>query len=126
MSWVSHSPRIKGARNPWGNGDGRFVYPPPSLYTGDATQPVTDGPVPTIRLEMLRDGLEDYEYFVILKRVLAEKGTKVDAALRASTAALLIVPESVSRSLTEFNTDPAAMQVHREKLARAIEALQRQ
>lgn len=123
MGWVDHESQ-KG-RLPWGNGDGRFVYPPPSLYTGDATQPVTDSPVPSVRLEMLRDGLEDYEYFVILKKLLEEKGTKLDAAHRKNATALLTVPESVSRSLTEFSTDPAAMQTHREKLARAIEALRK-
>jgi len=121
MSWVNHVGR--GERQPWGNGDGRFVYPPLSLFTGDQKHPVTDGPVPSVRLEMLRDGLEDYEYFVILKKLLAEKGSGLDAAARASADALLVVPQAVSVSLTEFSTDPAAMQAHRVKIARAIEAL---
>ncbi len=123
MSWVNHVE--KGVRQPWGNGDGRLFYPPPALFTGDRTQPVTDGPVPSVRLEMLRDGVEDYEYFVILKRLLAEKGAGLDAAARERAAALLIVPQAVSVSLTEFTTDPAAMEAHREKIARAIELLQR-
>jgi len=124
MGWVNHVE--KGERKPWGNGDGRFVYPPRSLCEGDGTQPVTDGPVPTLRLEMLRDGLEDYEYFVILKKLLADKGGEVDAFMREEYSGLLTVPSDVSEGLTSFNTDPAALEGHRIKIARAIEALKQQ
>lgn len=55
-----------GAYNPWenaesnsiSNGDGNLVYP--GTYYG------IDGPVPTIRLESIRDGMEEYEYFYLL------------------------------------------------------------
>ena len=55
-----------GAYNPWenaesnsiANGDGNIVYP--GSYYG------IDGPVPTIRLESIRDGMEEYEYFYLL------------------------------------------------------------
>ena len=119
MGWVNHVE--KGERRPWGNGDGRFMYPPLSVYEREG--PVTDGPNPTVRLEMLRDGLEDYEYFVILKKRLAEKGDGLSDRKRRKYEELLNVPQNVSKSLTDFNTDPAAIEEHREKLARAIEDL---
>jgi len=119
MGWVNHVE--KGERRPWGNGDGRFLYPPHSAI--NSNKPVTEGPVPTIRLEMLRDGLEDYEYFVILKKLLEKKGDGLNSRKRRRYGELLVVPENVSKSLTEFNTDPSAMEEHREKLARAIEDL---
>ncbi len=119
MAWVNHVE--KGEREPWGNGDGRFMYPPQSVYENDG--PVTDGPVPTVRLEMLRDGLEDYEYFVILKKLLAEKRDKLSPRKLEKYSELLKVPADVSRSLTDFNIDPSAMERHRDSLARAIEAL---
>ncbi len=46
------------------NGDANFVYP--GSYYG------IDGPVPTIRLESLRDGLEEYEYFYLLDNLYSE------------------------------------------------------
>lgn len=121
MGWSNNAE--KGERKPWGNGDGRFMYPPRSVFTEDG--PNTDDPVPTMRLEMLRDGLEDYEYFVILKKLLKKKGTKLSSRKLAKYESLLEVPSDVSTSLTEFNVDPSAMESHREKLARAIEELSR-
>lgn len=121
MCWVSGSGLAPGAKRPWGNGDGRFLYPPPRAAQ-PAKEPVLDGPVDSYRLEMLRDGIEDYEYFAMLKRALATK-RGVSAADRARYEALLKVPATVYTSLTEFATDPASMEEHRLKLARALEEL---
>ena len=121
MSWCS-SPRLgKGAKSPWGNGDGRFLYPPRTAGQPSPT-PVLDGPVDSYRIEMLRDGIEDYEYFAMLKRLL-DKRRWVPPNLRASAEALLKVPTSVYSSMTEFSTDPKPMEAHRERLARAIESI---
>ena len=110
-------------RRPWGNGDGRFLYPPEAAADGNPAAPVFDPPVDTIRIEMLRDGIEDYEYMVILKRLLAEKGAVLDAARKAQFEGLLAVPADISESMTEFTKDPAPIEAHRRKVAEAIEAL---
>ena len=121
MSWCVSATLAKGAKSPWGNGDGRFLYPPLAAARPSKT-PVLDGPVDSYRLEMLRDGLEDYEYFAMLKRLLAAR-TDLAPAARARYEALLKVPAEVYASLTSFATDPAPMEAHRLKLARAIEEL---
>lgn len=48
------------------NGEGSLLYPGDSVreYTGE---PNVDGPVSSIRLELLRKGIEDYEYIWMLK-----------------------------------------------------------
>ena len=69
--------------------------------------PVLSPPIETIRLEYVRDGLEDFEYFTILKRLDPDNP-------------LLEVPPEVSASLTQFSIDPAHMERHRRKLAAAI------
>ena len=120
MSWTTGYGLTPGTKSAWGNGDGRFLYPPLAVADGKSAQPVLDGPVESLRLELLRDGIEDYEYFVILKRLLAEKGAKLDARTRANLEALLTVPPDVSSSLTRFTRDPATLETHRDKLARAI------
>ena len=125
MSWVSEGRLAPGTKNPWGNGDGRFMYPPETAANAKPVAPVLDGPVDSIRLELLRDGLEDYEYFVILKRLLAEKTAKLDPRSRANYEALLTVPKEVSVNLTEFTHDPATLETHRDQLARAIVELQK-
>ncbi len=120
MCWVVDGALAPGTKRPWGNGDGRFLYPPEAAADGKPAAPVLDGPVETLRLELLRDGIEDYEYFVILKRLLTEKGAKLDPRARANDEALLTVPADVSASLTSFTRDPATIESHRDKLARAI------
>jgi hypothetical protein len=102
---------------PWGNGDGRIFYPPESVFeditarnTRLKSGPNFDDPVGSIRGEMLRDGLEDYEYFVILKRL--DPGNQ-----------LLKVPPTVSKALDDFSKSPVGIHVHRRLLAREIERL---
>ncbi len=110
MSWLTSYGTPKGVRRPWGNGDGRLFYPPVAL-AGGAAKAFTDGePVASFRSEGLRDGLEDYEYFAMLKRL-------------DPSNPLLKVPESVYRTMTDFSVDPSSMEAHRIKLAREIERI---
>ena len=94
----------------WGNGDGRFCYPPLAARNGRQKETVIADPVSCTRMEMLRDGIEDYEYFAMLKRL--------DGKNR-----LLAVPKNVYRAFDDYSADPIHMETHREKLAREIERL---
>ena len=50
------------------NGEGSLLYP--GDHTKEFTgQPNVDGPVSSIRMELLRDGIEDYEYLNMLKNL---------------------------------------------------------
>jgi hypothetical protein len=119
MSWTSGYSTPKGAKRPWGNGDGRLIYPPLAAADGRPAAPVLDDPVPTFRLEMLGDGIEDYEYFAMLKRRLATATPEQ----KAKYEPLLKVPETVTKTMTEFSIDPTPIEEHRVKLARALESL---
>ena len=65
------------------NGDGWLVYP--------GRKYGVDGPIGTIRLDAIRDGLEEYEYLKILDETLAECGAyyNVDVDYRASLRSTL-------------------------------------
>jgi hypothetical protein len=123
MSWVSGYSNAAGVRQEWGNGDGRFLYPPERAAGADHDGPVLDGPVDTIRWEMLRDGVEDYEYFAILRRLLESRGAGLAPEDRRAYEELLLVPQAVAADMTRFTHDPAPLESHRQALARAIEAL---
>ncbi len=125
MGWTSGYSTPAGTKRPWGNGDGRFLYPPKSAADGNPPGPVLEAPVDTMRIEMLRDGIEDYEYMVMLSRLLEEKGAALDAAQRDAFEALLEVPDAISKDLTNFTWDPAPIEAHRTRVARAIETLNR-
>jgi hypothetical protein len=125
MSYVSGYDTKPGQIGYWGNGDGRFLYPP-RRDPNTASTPCLDGPITSMRWENLRDGMEDYEYFWLLdqeiKRAAAAGGT--DSLLQPARA-LLEVPEAVSRDLTRFTTDPRLLLQHRDQVARMIERLRR-
>ena len=125
MSWQVGYGLASGKKSPWGNGDGRFLYPPRRPLSD--TSPCLDGPVNSLRWENLRDGMEDYEYFWLLsreiERVAAAKG---DGKLVQEARGLLKIPSEISEDLKHFTTDPRLMLQHREQIARMIERLQRE
>jgi hypothetical protein len=123
MSWMHGYGTKPGDKRPWGNGDGRFMYPPEAAADANPPEPVLDGPVDSIRWEMLRDGIEDYEYLAILKRLMVErKGTLSKRAL-SRVEKLLEVPGGITKDLRTFTKDPAPIEKRRNEIARAIERL---
>lgn len=96
------------------NGDGHLVYPGPGGKL-----------LSSIRLESIRDGIDDYEYFHLLDSLVkqAEKNPKTDKALLAKAAKLLEVKKGVVTSRTEFTTDPRVMLDARRELAEIIETV---
>lgn len=125
MSWVTGYGTPSGSRRPWGNGDGRFVYPPLAAANGAPAEPLIAGPVDSMRWEMLRDGLEDYEYLAMLSRLLEEKGASLKAHEKRVYEELLRVPESISADMVTFTWDPAPIERRRNDIAAAIADLQR-
>jgi hypothetical protein len=125
MSWTTGYGIPKGTRRPWGNGDGRFLYPPLAAVDPQGKGPVFDAPVDSIRIEHLRDGIEDYEYLCMLRKLLEKRGAGLPAGKRAEFRALLEVPPSITRSLTDFAAAGAPIENRRLQIARAIEKLAR-
>lgn len=92
------------------NGMGNFVYPG------------KDGELlPSLRLENLRDGIEDYEYIAILQREAAK--LPAGSPLRAEAEKLLNVPAQVAKSLIEYSADPQYLLAYRSQLADMIEKI---
>ena len=92
------------------NGDGSWACAGPGC-----------SPVPTIRMENFRDGLEDYAYAKILEEKLAVHADKNDDWSRKAKA-LLAVPREVVDTLENFNDDPASLYRWRDAMADLIAA----
>jgi hypothetical protein len=125
MGYVSGYSTPSGAKLKWGNGDGRFIYPPlsaavPNLNDG---KPNFEKPVSSIRWEMIREGVEDYEMFYLLRDLLKRNGNKLSETERQATEELLTVPKSVTKSMNEFTIDPRPLLERRTKIAKMIETL---
>ncbi len=123
MSYVSGYDYQPGQVAYWGNGDGRFLYPPNRDPANDKRKHLS-GPVDSIRWEMLREGIEDYEYFRLLRQALQDARSRKAPGVAAAEK-LLHVPAEVTSDMTHFALEAEPMYRHRERLGRAIEGLAR-
>lgn len=125
MGYVSGYSTPKGTKAYWGNGDGRFIYPPEAAAVPGLSgpEPVIAPPVSSIRWEMLREGVEDYEYLYLLRDLLAKKRAGLPAAEAKRIESLLEVPASITKDMTTFTTDSAPIYARRAEIAEAIETL---
>ncbi len=89
------------------NGDGLLLYPG------------ADGPVPTIRLKQLRDGLEDYFYWQLLQKALEDSSFMSQAWKKQAGEELKIRPELV-HTLKDYAKDPQILLAQRERLAKLL------
>jgi hypothetical protein len=111
-----------GKKQSWGNGDGRYLYPP-RVDPNKPQDPIIAPAISSIRWENLRDGMEDYEYFYMLKQQVERVRGKANAAMVSEAEGLLVVPTNISENTVKFTTDPRPMMEHRRKMARMIEKL---
>jgi hypothetical protein len=125
MSYVTDYGKKPGEIGYWGNGDGRFLYPP-RREPGTNQPPCLDAPINSIRWENLRDGMEDYEYFWLLDQHVQRLGAlKGETPLVKQARELLRVPSDVSKDTTHFTTDPCVMLEYRDRVAQMIEKLRK-
>lgn len=110
-----------GQVNYWGNGDGRFLYPPNRNVNHDTTKYLT-GPVNSIRWEILREGIEDYEYFWLLQEAV-KKASPDQSELVKSARQLLDIPESIFSDGQTYTKDPKVLLEYRGRVAETLEAL---
>ena len=123
MSWVSGYGWIKGKQTVWGNGDGRMFYPENRDVNNDRR--VYDNEViPSLRLEILRDGIEDYEYLMLLQKMV-EQADKSQSGKINKAKRLLQIPESIYTNEKTYNKNPQVLLNYRKKLAEAIISLKK-
>ena len=126
MSWVVGYGLTPGTKQPWGNGDGRFIYPPlsaavPGMNDGKV---VMDEPNASIRWEMIRAGIQDIETFYILKDQLKEKGDTLSAERKAEIEKLFDF-SSFTTDMTHFSLDPQLLLQRRRAVGQAVDELSR-
>jgi len=97
------------------NGNGSLYYP------------TAEGPVPSLRMEVLRDGMEDYEYLYRLHELTDQAKAQggVDPALITEAERLLGVDASLVESLRSYANDPGVLLAQRRAIGDLIEKLQR-
>jgi hypothetical protein len=114
---------VAGVTNYWGNGDGSLLYPP--VKTPPAS-PLIAAPFDSIRWEMLREGVEDREFFWLLERALppaeSRLGTNHPAVLEARAAKDAAMGMLALPFLYPYETDK--LYASRRRIAEAIEGIE--
>jgi Arc/MetJ-type ribon-helix-helix transcriptional regulator len=111
----------------WGNGDGRLLYPPVRQPPPEGAEPVIAPPIPSLRLALIAEGIEDYIYVKLLKQ-LVERGRaasgseSLQKALQLAEDALGALDRLI-RSMADYERDPRKLYAERHKIAEAIEQL---
>ncbi|MBQ8284665.1 MAG: DUF4091 domain-containing protein [Thermoguttaceae bacterium] len=119
MCYVSGYSTPAGTKQFWGNGDGRFIYPPLSAATPGRNdgKPIFDDPVASVRWEMIREGVQDYEMLSMLKK-LTENRDLTDAQRKKVEEIFDFSP--ITTDMTTFSTDPKPLLEKRRAVAEAI------
>ncbi len=116
--WPKVDPFASAHNSDWEqNGNGLLFYP------GE------QGPLPSLRAEIFRDGMEDYEYiYALLKKMHTLKSQKLDQNhpqyIQESTR-LLTMDEGLIKSFYQFNKDGDFLKKRRNAIAEHIEAFER-
>ena len=118
MSFVNGYGWPQGKQTIWGNGDGRYFYPN-NRRPGIEKSTHTDKPIPSLRLELLRDGIEDYEYMIILQKTIEKAGKSKDKLVKEASA-LLAIPETIYKDEKTYAKNPLLLYQHRQKIAEMI------
>ncbi len=114
--WTLVDPFRSAANTKWQqNGNGLIFYPGP------------DGPLDSVRSEIFRDGMEDYEYLSLLKEKVAalEQSNLKDSypPLYTKAIKLLSVDKDLVSSPQSFNKESENLLKRRDDIAVTIEAI---
>jgi hypothetical protein len=106
IPWITYN------RQAGHNGCGYMIYPGP-----DGT------PLPSTRMAVLRDGIEDYECLWLLREAMKTRADKLTPEQRAEVEALLAVPDALVRDNKTFTEDPGVIENTRRAVSAWVEKL---
>ena len=112
--WPTVDPFESAKNSQWDqNGNGLLIYPG------------KNGPLASIRMELFRDGMEDYEYIQILFEDL--KSLKLKGLIKAhqeyyeQSVKLLTMDDSIAASMSKFTRSEEILNARRNAIAAKIE-----
>ena len=123
MSYVAAYQTPLGVQARWGNGDGRLLYPLNRDPNNDSKTYV-GYPVPSLRLELLRDGIEDYEYFVMLEKLVNSHTKGKNKKVIEEAKKLLDIPKYIYTDEKTYSKNPLDIIKYRKTIAETILKLQ--
>ena len=79
-----------------------------------------DGPIPTQRIKMIRDGIEDWMYLDMLEKAV-DNSSDMSAEWYSTAIKEVAVEDELVTSLIEWTTDPALVKDKKARIADLLE-----
>ncbi|MGE0710487.1 MAG: glycoside hydrolase domain-containing protein [Planctomycetota bacterium] len=112
MDWSRADPWTDPMTYPGGNGDGSLFYPS------------AEGVVRSLRLDLIRDGIEVFDLLTLLEREVARLLGEGDLR-RALEAGALLDLSRLAPTFRRYTLDPAALEARRLAVGEALDSLAR-
>lgn len=119
MTYMSGSLTTPGAAAEYGNGDGMFFYPPNRDPDNDKTKYLT-GPVPSLRLEIMREGIDDYDYMMLLEDCIRNARPDQQNLVKRAMQVLNFGSE-VFVTEKEYTKNPEILAKYRQQMGNLLE-----
>ncbi len=119
--WRSANTRSEDGRY-FGNGDGMLLYPAVKEKSGS---PLIAGPIDSIRWEMIREGIEDYDYLHMLDEAVRSAEARGDTKGAKDGKAALAAAAALVHNTASYEKDPRKLYAARRRVAEALERLGR-
>ncbi len=110
-----------GSAPEFGNGDGMLFYPPNRHPNEDDSMYIT-GPVPSLRLEILREGLDDYDYMIMLEKAMEDMSSH-SKELKNECIDVLNFGKDLFADDTQYVKNPEILMNYRNKMGDLLEIL---
>lgn len=112
-----------GAAAEYGNGDGMFFYPPNRDPNHDKTKYLS-GPIPSLRLAILREGIDDYDYMMLLENCIKNARSDQQGLVKKARQVLNFGSE-VFVNEHEYSKDPEVLMKYRQQMGDLLEQFNR-
>jgi len=120
MTYMDGHGTPKGSAAEYGNGDGMFFYPPNRDPNNDKSKYLT-GPVPSLRLEIMREGIDDYDYMMMLENCI-KKARPDQQNLVKKAKQLLNFGADVFVDEKQYTKNPSVLQKYRLQMGDLLNA----
>jgi hypothetical protein len=100
-----------------------FFYPPNRDPNNDKTKYLT-GPVPSLRLEIMREGIDDYDYLVLLDNCVKNARPNQQNLVKKAKQILNYGPE-VFVNEQEYTKNPGILAKYRQQMGDLLEQFNR-
>lgn len=123
MTYMDGNGLPAGAAAEYGNGDGMFFYPPNRNPNADKSKYLC-GPVPSLRLEILRQGIDDFDYLVLLDNFVKNARPGQENLVKKANLLLNLGPELFTNE-HEYIKDPDILEKYRQQAGTLLEQFNR-